>query len=230
MDSWNKEMMLSTKTILSFDIGIKNLAFAVIEVNDNKRMRLRRWGILNLTCSFEKDKKKSSKMTPDDLVTSLVYELDREFGDGEVFDIVLLENQPSRKNPIMKNIQMAMHSYFATMRLHMATVGQIRLVGATQKLVCSAASTMLTSTSTSSYKDRKAMSIQLTALYIPQLLPDKSSSSSPSSSIVECSGDELVHVVEVYRAFKKRDDLCDAFLQAVTFTEKWGTGTERNEQ
>lgn len=52
--------MIKTKKVLSFDVGIINLAYCILEINDNeKRFKINEWGVINLadnrqTCNFIK--------------------------------------------------------------------------------------------------------------------------------------------------------------------------------
>lgn len=211
--------------LLSFDVGVRNLAFAELAldrpavgvgaVRECAPPRLVRWGLINLNPSGRKT------VTPDDVLSELVAALDREFvapDPSAVWDYVLIENQPSRKNPTMKTIQVAIHTFFATLRMYSASVDHVRLIGATRKLSAAAPTT----TTTTTYKDRKKMSVKLVEGYIPQLARDRKEPppEDEKGAAVECGGDELRAAVGVYRDAKKRDDLCDALLQAIAFVRR----------
>jgi hypothetical protein len=148
------------------------------------------------------------------LTTALVETLDREFLT-EFYDYVLVENQPSRKNPSMKGIQVAIHTYFATIRIHTPTVGRIRLVSATQKLLVSVLDSEREGnleilgtlekkndekkkTAGVLYRERKMESIELCIKCIRAEL-----------------GEGAGAALEQLGAAKKKDDLSDAFLQAM---------------
>jgi hypothetical protein len=81
--------------ILSFDIGVKNLAYCY--ANDGM---ITKWGTLDI---FADNIYAISK--------KCILLLNQHFSDLEI-DIVLLENQPVQKNPKMKSIQMIVYSYF----------------------------------------------------------------------------------------------------------------------
>ena len=296
------------RRILSFDIGMRNLAFAELGIGQDEAspdaVRLRRWGLINLNPAGKKT------VSPDEVITALVTALDRAFVADDPsarYDYVLVENQPSRKNPSMKSIQVALHAYFATLRLYSASVDHVRLVGATQKLLCARGcvgcvrgvggvggvgpvrakdppippegeeeesaegeSSGGGGGSSSDYKKRKNMSIEIAKLYVPALAsavpvrqpkqpkapkkskaPTHSEESAPAQADASapeaaaegadaattvavdaaaaatplpglqllCDGEDLEGVLGVYRAAKKRDDLCDALCQAVAFLE-----------
>ena len=130
--------------LLSFDIGIKNLSFCLL----NKETKsIIDWGIINISCNDvcqhintknkscdksatykhedillcsahsklkkypNKCKKIKQKNSVYNVGRKLVEELDKYPTFLECSD-VLVENQPSLKNPTMKSIQMMVYSYF----------------------------------------------------------------------------------------------------------------------
>ena len=196
--------------VLSFDVGLRHLAYAEITSapegvtsapegvtsapeGGGGRASVGRWGVIDVT--------KGAKMSPDALTAALVEALDVEFFDpGRVrFDVVLIENQPSRKNPAMKAVQTAMHAYFATVRLHAPEfVGEVRPVSAKQKLSGDAASALQTGDG-ASYRARKARSVELCRHALAE----------------EVCEDERVK--GILRDAKKKDDLSDALLQGLWY-------------
>lgn len=92
--------------ILSWDVGIINLSYCIIEFNEeSKEKNIIKWGIINLIDSPEMKK----DMT-------LVFEnIPKKLYENQFLldvDGVVIENQPSLKNPKMKSIQMIVYSYF----------------------------------------------------------------------------------------------------------------------
>ena len=76
--------------LLSFDIGIKNLAYCILNYNteDNSDITIIKWNIIPLL-----DKNEKCKGFPLDELTKRMYEqLNKEFYSYDI-DIVLLENQ-----------------------------------------------------------------------------------------------------------------------------------------
>ena len=84
-----------SKNILSFDIGIKNLAYCYAN-NHN----IIKWGILNI---HGKDIAEISE--------NCMLILHGMFSKIDI-DTILIENQPVQKNPTMKTIQILVYSYF----------------------------------------------------------------------------------------------------------------------
>lgn len=92
--------------ILSWDVGIINLSYCILEFDlDNKEKKIIQWGIINLIENPEMKKN-----------MNLVFEnIPRKLNEIDFLldvDYVVIENQPSLKNPKMKSIQMIVYSYF----------------------------------------------------------------------------------------------------------------------
>lgn len=93
---------MASSYILSFDIGIRNLAFC--EINNRK---LQKWDIISL-------KDKNEKLDFDEMMKRLLATLEAYWPAGSRLpDHVLLENQPCMKNPTMKSVQVFIYAYFA---------------------------------------------------------------------------------------------------------------------
>jgi hypothetical protein len=90
--------------ILSWDVGIYNLSYCILEKNENN-IKILDWDIVNLVDNEEMKKNRG-----------LVFEnIPRKLHEKPQLldvDIVVIENQPSLKNPQMKSIQMILYSYF----------------------------------------------------------------------------------------------------------------------
>lgn len=202
--------------VLSFDVGVRHLAYAVLVLDAEAEasaeadaeatspvVRLERWDVVDVTGGAKK------LGGPEAMTTAIVETLDREFydpgGKAGHYDAVLIENQPSRKNPSMKAVQVAIHTYFATLRMYVGCVGSIHLVSATRKLLnlppppTDPAPLMPTSAS-ASYRDRKAMSVVLGRRALEEM--------GDQAALVRLAG------------AKKKDDLCDALLQGIWFVRK----------
>jgi hypothetical protein len=90
--------------LLSWDIGIYNLSYCILEKKE-EQIKIIDWDIVNLVDNEEFKKNRS-----------LIFEnIPRKLNEKPQLldvDIVVIENQPSLKNPQMKSIQMIVYSYF----------------------------------------------------------------------------------------------------------------------
>ena len=92
--------------VLSWDVGIYNLSYCIIENNkETNENKIIDWDIVNLVDNEEMKKNRN-----------LIFEnIPRKLHEKPQLldvDIVVIENQPSLKNPQMKSIQMILYSYF----------------------------------------------------------------------------------------------------------------------
>ena len=92
--------------ILSWDVGIYNLSYCILEKNkETNEIKIIDWDIVNLVDNEEMKKNRN-----------LIFEnIPRKLHEKPQLldvDIVVIENQPSLKNPQMKSIQMILYSYF----------------------------------------------------------------------------------------------------------------------
>ena len=95
--------------ILSWDVGIYNLCYCILErtidENNIKTIKIVDWDIVNLVDNEEMKKNRSL------LFENIPRKLQERPQLLDV-DLVVIENQPSLKNPQMKSIQMILYSYF----------------------------------------------------------------------------------------------------------------------
>lgn len=215
--------------ILSWDIGIKNLSYCLIE--DNKIID---WGIISLEdeiiicngkykngncckckalyvkdnegyCKRHNDKNfkllKKKKYSLLELGERLTNELNK-FKDIEL-DNVLLENQPCLKNPTMKSIQMIIFSYFLINGFP-EKIKHIQMYAASNK---------------NKYCNKYCKENNITK-------PNTKSSyqNAKKTAIMVC--DLLVKDTTWYELFsnsKKKDDLADSYLQGITYLHNKST-------
>ena len=97
--------------ILSFDIGIKNLAYCLMykdnSIDNNNNIKVIDWEIIQLI----EDGVKCKEVSLDTITNVLYNKLQEIFIDHDITEI-LLENQPVLKNPVMKSIQIILYSFF----------------------------------------------------------------------------------------------------------------------
>ena len=91
--------------VVSWDVGIYNLSYCILEKNETGDIQILDWDIVNLVDNEEMKKD-----------VSLLFEnIPRKLQEKPQLldvDYVVIENQPSLKNPKMKSIQMILYSYF----------------------------------------------------------------------------------------------------------------------
>ena len=163
--------------ILSFDVGIKNLAYAEYCTKDDKLLR---WDVISINYD---------KSDIDGSYASLACILDELFDDE--YSTVLIENQPSMKNPVMKTIQCGIHMFFASCRHYRSSVGSIVLVSASCKMkMCTG--------NGKTYSERKRLSIDSCRQYVSTDFTDWG---------------------VFFNTSKKKDDLSDSLLQLLWYVK-----------
>lgn len=186
--------------ILSFDIGIKNLAYCYFEFDKILDIiKIKDWNVLDISSSNKADQS-----------SILLKKLDDKFKDIEL-DYVVIENQPALKNPIMKTIQVIVHSYFQYQKvLHNRQI-DVHNINARNKIKNAEAlmksydcpNIVCTATPSNKYKWNKEASI----LYTQQFLEYK----------------HLEENLAFFKTFKKKDDLADTLLQGLYFVHLTST-------
>jgi len=199
---------------VSFDIGVKNLALCILRHQDDK-VTIVDWRIIALS-----ESKKAFKGM--DLISDVVYaELDNIVGSLqelgiEFIDRVIIENQPSNLNGIMKTIQMMIFGYFSLLKHWDQKVGEVILINAVYKLqnhsyvpsskadVIAKAGKPEKTNRRDKYKMNKQDSIEICKYYIKD--------------------DE--NLAKLFGSHKKKDDLADTCLQTVSYIRKHGSDVE----
>jgi hypothetical protein len=141
-------MAAAAARLLSFDIGIYNMAYCLAELGEPAKII--KWEKICL-----KDKKE--KIDFNELVTRLIDTLETLF-DTEPLDFVLIENQPCIKAPTMKSLQMVIYTFFMIRRIH------VKLVSAMNKLKVSLNKEHEKEKLT--YAEKKKAAVRLTKAYI----------------------------------------------------------------
>ena len=90
--------------ILSWDVGIYNLCYCILEKNE-ENSKIIAWDIVNLV---DNEKMKKNRNLLFENIPRKLNEIPQLLD----VDLVVIENQPSLKNPQMKSIQMILYSYF----------------------------------------------------------------------------------------------------------------------
>jgi hypothetical protein len=115
---------------ISFDIGVKNLAVCIIRRTEI--LEILDWRIIELASS-----KKEVKGV-DNISERIYIEMDNIIGELKnmninMIDYVLIENQPSNLNGIMKTIQYLIYGYFSLIKYWDKEVENVILVNASLK-------------------------------------------------------------------------------------------------
>lgn len=191
---------------ISFDIGVKNLAICILN-NTDDMVYIIDWDIICLA-----DKKKSLKGA-NNISEVLFPVLDAVIGKLESINIkyidkVIIENQPSNLNGIMKTIQFMIYSYFDLLRHWDRTIGEVILINPSYKLQNHSYTPPLSNIDKMSrnekYKLNKKNSIDICQYYIKD--------------------DERLK--GYFNSHKKKDDLADTCLQTISYIRKKGCSIE----
>lgn len=200
--------MTTTQRVISFDVGIRHLAFAELDVAwtaAETRLRIVRWETIDL----------GAGVAGADVPAAVVQAMRARFcADMQPAACVLIENQPAFKNAAMKTVQVALHTYFV-----MAGGYAVRLVGAgckhsaeTLRLIepprpappeAEAASGSQARAAGAAYRARKAAAVRACERLLADVLGDDARAA-------------------WLRGHRKRDDLSDCLLQAVDHARRCG--------
>jgi hypothetical protein len=202
---------------ISFDIGIKNLALCILKKTDAE-INILDWRIISLA-----DKKKDIKGI-DDISERIYMELDNIIGflkeNGiDNIDYVLIENQPSNLNGIMKTIQYIIYCYFSLLKYWDKIIDNVVLVNASLK------------TKTHDYKPEIQVKMDETqkTKNVKGFRRDKYKMNK-QTSIEICKNyiKDDVYLCDIFDNNKKKDDLSDACLQAVSYIRQNINDTQKN--
>lgn len=230
--------MAESKTILSWDVGIKNLAYCKA-VFYSDHFNILSWDVINLSdevsCKIEKCKLKAiynlnnvfyckkhyseinkknnksskicanaNKISINDLTISLFRHLDEKNKDFYDVNEVIIENQPSFKNPRMKTVAIILYSYFMLKGVHETNnlfhLSCVKFIAPSKKLSVSKNNTKEILNKEENSNKVYSITKKLGKLYCQAL-------------ISEYDKTTLLKT-------KKKDDLCDCFLQAFSYFYK----------
>ena len=186
--------------ILSFDVGIINLAYCIFDSSNSKILQ---WGIIDLKVPGFSAKIPSGRnggiaKAANDIHVTLIRELDKLPCMLEV-DYVVIEKQPSF-NPKMRIIGGCLQSYFYIRGVvDNPTITSIEFFSPKHKLKCyTGPELVLESKVKSKYSQTKKMGVLIAKAKLDEF-------------------DESMDFKELFEKSKKKDDLADCYLQAITF-------------
>ena len=206
---------------ISFDIGIKNLAVCILKKTD--KLSILDWRIISLA-----ETKKEIKGI-EDISERIYIELDNIIGylkekGINTIDYVLIENQPSNLNGLMKTIQYIIYCYFSLLKYWDKIVDNVVLVNASLK------------TKTHDFKpeiqvkmeDAQKAKTGKTAKNSKGFRSDKYKMNKQTSiEICKHYIKDDANLCDIFDNNKKKDDLCDACLQAVSYIRLNDDGTNK---
>lgn len=185
--------------ILSFDIGIKNLSYAIFDYKDKS---IKDWKIVCLTENLTEKKKNSiDQLTP--ILLKKLMEIDVEH-----ITHVLIENQPVMKNPVMKSIQMIIYAYFHHYNILYQKNIHIKLISAMNKLKCGIDIEYPESITSqkNKYMQKKKKAIHL----CEHILFSEENIITPDTNFQS-----------LFKNSKKKDDLADSLLYCIYYINKF---------
>ena len=183
---------------IGFDIGIKNLAVCALEQKADDAARIIAWRLLPLM-----PEERKTKPPQEQLMSALFNHLDElmeEVGSDDI--VVVIENQPSRINGVMKTVQTWTQAYFYLRKHYGEPITGVHLVSASQKLLNHTHEPEGAKGEVNSYKYNKSAATVLTKLYLTE---------------------ENSAWMRYFAESKKKDDLADSFLHAVAWMRRQGT-------
>ena len=214
---------------LSFDVGIKNLAYCSL----NSDKKILDWGIINLNknpicqCGLQKPCSKTATYEVKDnnetkyactthvkkftkkkklnsnydlfKISQILVEELSSKTDFLNHEIICIENQPALKNPVMKSVQMILYSYFM-------------IEGATKDKPVEQVHMINARNKLKVYKGPP-----VECKYKEKYKRNKYLSVEYTKNMIL---NEEEKFIELFTESKKKDDLADAYLQGIYFIEK----------
>ena len=179
--------------ILSFDVGIKNLAYIIFDC-DNNNITIDKWDII---CLVEKNIK-CSEINLIDLGKNIFNIFNETFKD-KTFDHIIIENQIGQNAIRMKCVQGMIAQWFIDNHFD-----NIKFISSSHKLNYIANIYDLKETIKSlEYKNKKKMAI----LILKSFLNENNNFFNDN-------------IVNMFNQHKKKDDLADCFLQGYYYIKK----------
>tara|TARA_B110000093_G_scaffold97339_1_gene104941 strand:+ start:492 stop:1136 length:645 start_codon:yes stop_codon:yes gene_type:complete len=191
---------------ISFDIGVKNLALCILK-QDNNLIEIIDWRVI---CLVEKKKDINGLNTISEI---LFYELDNIMGSLEELkydkiDYVLIENQPSNLNGIMKSIQLLIFSYFSLLKHWDKLNMNVLLINASLKLQYH------------TFKPEPFIKIDNTRTKKEQKRDKYRNNKNDGIEITKYYIKNNENLNTYFTKYKKKDDLADTLLQTVSYIKK----------
>lgn len=189
---------------ISFDIGIKNLALCILK-KENKEIKIIDWRVIELA-----EKKKGTNL--ENIKEILYYELDNIVGSieeiNEKIEYVLIENQPSNLNGIMKTIQLLIYSYYSLLNHWDKLSINVLLISASLKL------------QNHNFKPEPLVKIDNNRTKKEQKRDKYRNNKNDAIEITKKYIEEDEKLLQIFKQHKKKDDLADTLLQTISYIKK----------
>ena len=177
--------------IVSWDIGVNNLSYCILDISENK-INIKKWDIIDIKngMNIKKEKMRIFENIPN-ILDTIPELLDAKY--------VVIENQPCMKNPTMKSIQIIVYSYFIIKGLQNkdSNIEHIIFQSASNKLKVYKGPPVEKKYKTK-YSQRKFEAVKHTNFFLEN---DKEN-------------------FDFFNSKKKKDDLADSYLQGLYFIMK----------
>jgi len=187
---------------LSFDIGIKNLAYCLLEVDDSteyRNIKILEWGVMDLAQGQKV--KELDLMTIHSRMINALNSCDFLNSNSDI-NTAILENQPCLMNPTMKSVQILL---FASLWMRkedgVIDIGKMAMFSARNKLEAYDGPEIDFSHIKTKYTRTKKLSIAYTKYMLVE-------------------SEQSQEMKELFENSKKKDDLADAYLQGLTYIKK----------
>ena len=187
---------------LSFDIGIKNLAYCLLEVDDSteyRNIKILEWGVMDLAQGQKV--KELDLMTIHSRMIDALNSCDFLNSNSDI-NTAILENQPCLMNPTMKSVQILL---FASLWMRkedgVIDIGKMAMFSARNKLEAYDGPEIDFSHIKTKYTRTKKLSIAYTKYMLVE-------------------SEQSQEMNELFENSKKKDDLADAYLQGLTYIKK----------
>jgi hypothetical protein len=206
--------------ILSWDVGIYNLSYCIIEKIENETPKIIGWDIVNLV---DNEQMKKNRNLLFENIPRKLHEIPQLLD----VDLVVIENQPSLKNPQMKSIQMILYSYFLILGKVIGNestksyIDKIDFCSASNKLKIYDGPEIILEEK----KSKKNNIKQVEEQSVNEDIVKKKSSSVKYADKKRLAIEHAKYFIEKYspqyidffNSHKKKDDLSDSFLQGLYY-------------
>ncbi len=183
------------KTLLSFDIGIKNMAYCVANINDN--INDNEFKIITL----DKVDLNSNKNNIQNIIDNTIEFLDNIINDSMIdFETELIILIECQMTSIMRTIQTCINTYFKVISKHQNLNITTIYISPKHKLKLMNNYLNTDITASTKYKQNKQDSIFFTTHLLTKV-------------------DKFIDnkILDIINSHKKKDDICDAYLMCVYY-------------